>query len=381
MSRDYEAELVALNDAHLYRELKAYKRNGMMVMDNQSSLIDFSSNDYLGLAQHPALKEAALLATEQYGVGSSASRLVSGTTPAHEECETVIAKAKQVEKALLFSTGFMAAMATIPALLGKDDVIILDKLSHACLIDASRASGARLRVFPHNKVERLAALLQNERARAPEAQIMIIVESVYSMDGDLCPLAEIVALKERYGALLLVDEAHGLGVLGERGMGLAEALNVTERIELQMGTLGKAAGGAGGYIATSAVLAKMIINKGRSFIYTTAPPPAQAAVAQRAFQLIISQEGQSLRHRLLQFRQRLGKQLDGKELSSAICPVILGESSAAIAASARLRKEGLLIPAIRYPTVAPGQARLRITLSALHSEEQFNRLLEAIATL
>ena len=374
----YQEELQRLEQAHLTRSLKTSVRGESATIRGEGdTLVDFSSNDYLGLSRHPRLIETAIRATERYGVGSGASRLISGTSPAHAECEEVVAECKQAESALLFANGYMTALGVLTSLCSKDDVIILDKLAHACLIDGARASGARMRVFPHNNVNRLEALLKSERERlSAGAQIIIVIESVYSMDGDLCPLAEIVRLKNEYGALLLMDEAHGLGVLGPCGMGLAEELGLQDEVELQMGTLGKAAGGAGGYIACSRLLRDMMVNKARSLIFTTAPPPAQAAVAAASFDLMRS--AQDLRSRLTSFREYVSQALGGIDVPSAICPIIIGENGAALAASTHLRDAGFVVPAVRYPTVPRGSARLRLTLSAAHTMEQVAQVIELV---
>jgi len=280
---------------------------------------------------------------------------------------------------VFFATGMMAAHGVIKSLFSSEDTIILDKLSHACLIDSARESGARVRVFPHNKLNRLEELLKSESEKLSEgARLLVVAESVYSMDGDLSPLTEIVALKEQYGAMLLVDEAHGLGVLGDKGMGLAEELGLQSRIDLQMGTLGKAAGGAGGYIACSNTLRNMIVNKGRSFIFTTAPPPSQAAVATSALHLIASAEGKEIRSRLSSNRKLLSELIQ-QDIPSAICPVIIGQNSDTLKASQRLREVGYYVPAVRYPTVAKGSARLRVTLSALHDEDTIRELVHNLS--
>ena len=216
----------------------------------------------------------------------TASRLVCGTFHFHRELEEEIATLKQADDARLFANGYATALATITALVGKGDVVILDKLSHACLIDGAKLSGATVRVFPHNNLTRLESILQSTRQKSPDASVLVVTEAVFSMDGDCCPLNEIVALKEKYGALLLLDEAHAFGVLGERGLGLAESLNLQRRVDLQMGTLGKAAGSAGGYLAASQTIIDLITNKGRAFIYSTAPPPAQVAASLAALRLI-----------------------------------------------------------------------------------------------
>ncbi len=367
-------ELSDLETAGQLRSLRKLapvsSKPGSMRIDWEGrELINFSSNDYLGLSRHPALIEAAIRATEKYGTSSTASRLVCGSLDLFHELEKTIARKKKTEAALTFANGYATAMGTIPALVGKDDTIILDKLAHACLIDAARLSGATLRVFPHNDLRKLEKLLNSRKGRT-----LIITESVFSMDGDLCPLAEIIELKEKHDALLLLDEAHAVGILGEKGQGLAEELGLQERIDFQMGTLGKALGSAGGYLAAKREWIDLLINKARSFIYSTAPPPAQAAASLAAFQLLETGEGTDLRRKLHAHCRTF-------DSPTPIIPVIIGENDAALTASQALLESGFLVPAIRYPTVPRGTARLRLTLSAAHSEEQIATIREVIADL
>ena len=340
-------------------------------------LVNFSSNDYLGLANHPAVKEAALEAVERGGFGAGASRLVCGTFAAHEDLEEILADFKRTPAALSFSSGYAAALGGIPALCVKDDVLILDKLCHACLVDGARLSGAHLRVFPHNDMDKLESHLRWAARAHPKARVMILAESVYSMDGDTAPLVEIVALKERYGAWLFLDEAHGVGVLGEGGRGLADKLGVAGRIEVQMGTLGKALGAHGAYIAGSRALREFLINRNRGFVYSTAPPPPVAAAAARAIRIVMSEEGSQLRERLWRNIRDAGSRLGLAGLSSAIMPLIVGDEQEAMNCAARLLENGFLVPAIRFPTVARGTARLRITLSAAHSPADIRALANA----
>lgn len=359
--------------------------------------INFSSNDYLGLASHPLLKEAAIRAVEQYGVGSGASRLVCGSLAPHHQLEEAIAAFKQTEAALSFSSGYATATGAVCALVRKGDVVVLDKLIHACLIDAARLSGATVRVFKHNDLSDLEEILIWAKAeqqkttetaadRVHRPQILIVTESVFSMDGDLAPLRDIVELKERYGAWLMVDEAHGTGLFGEHRRGVIEAMELTGRVEIQMGTLGKAIGAAGGYIAGSRVLIDWLINRARSFIFSTAPAPAAAAAATAALQLLGSDEGED---RMLALWARVNRMKElvigrGWELSavqSAILPLRVGAEDQAVRFSRDLYDRGILIPAIRYPTVARGKARLRLTASASHSWEEIDRLDAALATL
>ena len=335
---------------------------------NGGTLWNFASNDYLGLARHPQIEAAFIEGVQRYGAGSAASRLVCGTLPPHQVLENALAEAKQTEAALTFSSGFATALGVIPAVVGKPDFIFLDKLSHACLVDAARLSGATLRVFPHNDLEKLARLLISTRATAPTATILIVTESVFSMDGDLCPLREIVKLAEGHDALLLLDEAHGFGILGQYGMGLAEQENLQHRITFQMGTLSKAAGLAGGYLAASRDWIDLIINRARSFIYSTAPPPALAHAATTSLALIRSEEGRLLREKLRKNIARLSQS------GTPIIPKILGSNEGALSAATALELAGFLVPAIRYPTVPRGTARLRISLSAAHSTQTIDEL-------
>ena len=348
------------------------------VIRNGRELWNFSSNDYLGLATHPALKAAAMAECERSGFGSGASRLICGTLAAHEELDSTIVEFKQTPAALSFSSGYAAAMGTIPALCGAGDVIILDKLSHACLVDAARLSGAVLRVFPHNDLCKLESHLKWARAKHTAAKILVVAESIYSMDGDRAPLREMVELKERHGAWLFLDEAHAVGVIGQQGRGLADEVGVAERVEIQMGTLGKAIGSHGAYIAGSSALRSYLINRARSFIFSTSPPAPVAAASRKAIEIAASLEGDSLRAKLWLNLQRLHSLLPINVPASAILPVLIGNESAAVETSARLLEKGFLVPAIRFPTVAKGSARLRVTLTAEHTASGIDSLAEAL---
>ena len=345
---------------------------------NGRRILNFSSNDYLGLANHPALREAACEEAAHGGFGTGASRLVCGTLAAHERLEFAIAEFKRTESALTFSSGYAAAMGTIPAVCSKGDVLILDKLCHACLVDAARLSGAHLRVFPHNDLNKLESHLRWARAKHPANRVLVLAESVYSMDGDLAPLREMVELKDRFGAWLFLDEAHGIGVIGKNGRGLADSEGVTERVEIQMGTLGKALGAHGAYIAGSRLLREFLVNRARSFIYSTAPPAPVAAAAESALKILASTEGAQLVESLWQNIRGLCSARKIPCAASAIVPVIIGDEAAALRASSNLLDAGCLVPAIRYPTVAKGTARLRITLSAAHAEADILALARAL---
>jgi 8-amino-7-oxononanoate synthase len=355
----------------LWRHLRELQSaQGPVVRLDGREVLNFSSNDYLGLADAPALREALLEGVQRHGAGAGASRLVCGTHSAHLALERQIADFKGAQAALVFGSGFATALGVIPALVGSGDTVILDKLCHASLVDAARLSGATLRVFPHNHLGRLEKLLQGAQGR-----VLIVTESIFSMDGDRCPLADIVALKKRHAAWLLLDEAHAVGVIGPQGRGLAAELGLETEVELQMGTLSKALGLSGGYVAARQEVIGWLVNRARSFVYSTAMPPALAHAAGRALELAVGTEGDARRARLMANLRLLGA---GDLSQSAILPWIIGEETAAVAASDSLLADGFLIPAIRYPTVARGTARLRITCTASHTAEHITMLRQAL---
>jgi 8-amino-7-oxononanoate synthase len=365
-----QRELDDLRAQGLWRELRPLDEvEGVIVRRDGRELVNFSSNDYLGLAGSEMLREALAEGIAQYGGGAGASRLVCGTHRVHARLEEALAAFKRTEAALCFSSGFAVALGTIPALVGSGDTLILDKLCHASLVDAARLSGATIRVFPHNHLDKLSRLLETATGR-----VLIVTESIFSMDGDAAVLREIVELKEKHGAWLLLDEAHAVGVLGPQGRGLTAALGLEDRIELHMGTLSKALGLSGGYLAASRVVIDVLINRARSFIYSTAPPPCLAHAAGEMLKVVGSEEGENRRQRLHEHVERLRSHFGVVEHPAAILPVILGSESEAMQASKSLLEAGFLVPAIRYPTVARGQARLRFTLSAGHSEGQIESL-------
>ena len=379
--------LASINEAGLLRELRRVdSAQGPQIEIGGRVLLNFSSNDYLGLANHPALKEASVKAVERFGAGSGASRLICGSLAPFHELEEALAAFKGTKAALSFSTGYAAAVGTITALLGKDDIVIVDKLVHACIVDAAKLSGAKLRVFDHNDLNDLEDILKwatsELRNQKSETRTLIITESIFSMDGDSAPLAEIVSLKEKYGAWLMVDEAHATGLYGANRRGLAEALGVSDSIEIQMGTLGKALGASGGYICGSRALIDYLINRARSFIFSTAPVPA-AAAATAGIKLVQSNEGKARNETLwalvADFQSAIGNRQSA--IPSAILPLIIGDETKAVATANSLREQGLFVPAIRYPTVARGSARLRITLTATHTTQDVSKLTNALATL
>jgi 8-amino-7-oxononanoate synthase len=389
MKRPLADELEVLRARSLDRHLREVSSvQGPNIEIGGHRLINFSSNDYLGLANDPRLRKAAASAIDEFGVGAGASRLISGTQSPHLRLERALAKWKGTEAALCFSSGYAAALGTIPALVTKNDVVLLDKLSHASLIDGAKLSGAILRVFPHNHVGKLESHLEWARREHSGKRVLIISESVFSMDGDRAPLRELIQLKKRFRALLMLDEAHAVGVIGSNGRGLTAAENLNDDVDVEMGTLSKALGTSGGYICGSRTLIEWLINRARSFIYSTAPPPAIAAAALAAVDFLASPEGEERRLllweriRLMQgLLPRAGLNEEQSGARSAIFPWIVGDEQAALNLAAALQKEGFLVPAVRYPTVAKGAARLRITVSAAHEEPQIRALCKAIGKL
>jgi len=385
----FKEQLKALRAASLDRYLREISSSqGPEIEIDGRRFVNFSSNDYLGLANDSRLRKAAIAAINEFGVGAGASRLISGTQSPHVRLERALTKWKGTEAALCFSSGYAAALGSIPALVTKDDVILLDKLCHASLIDGAKLSGAILRVFPHNNLRKLESLLEWARGEHPGKRILIVTESVFSMDGDRAPLRDLIELKKRFGAVLMLDEAHAVGVIGANGRGLAAEENASEDVDIQMGTLSKAFGASGGYICGSRSLIEWLINRARSFIFSTAPPPAIAAAATAAVDFLSSPEGEKRRlllwERINLLRELLPMDAMNKkrsDASSAIFPWIVGDEQAALDLAVAFKSEGFLVPAIRYPTVAKGSARLRITVTALHTENQIRALCEAIGKM
>jgi 8-amino-7-oxononanoate synthase len=375
-------DLDEIRGAGLWRELREIaSAQSTRIKLGGREFINFSSNDYLGLAAHPALTQAAQEALDRFGTGSGASRLICGSLQPHHELEAALAKWQSTEAALVFSTGFAAVQGVLTSLLGQGDVIILDKKAHASMIDAAKLSGATLRIFHHNNLGNLEKLLQ--WAAGQGGRVLVATESVFSMDGDRAPLAGIVELKERYGAWLMLDEAHAFGLYGPLGQGLAAADGLAGRIEIRMGTLGKAVGAAGGFICGSHQLVDLLVNRARSFIFSTAPSPAVSAAARAGVELIQGAEGESLRGQLWQRVEELMRGIESLGWKtpvepSAILPLIIGAEEKALAAMEQLRETGLFIPAIRHPTVSRNEARLRVTLSSSHTGADVRALLDAL---
>jgi len=388
---EFDSELTrrleALRACGLHRELRRLSTpQTPRVRIDASDFLNFSSNDYLGFANEPAVKQAAIQAVQEFGAGSGASRLICGSLEPHHQLEETLADFKGTEAAIAYSSGYATAVGTICALMSRDDILVIDKLVHASIVDAARLSGATLRVFAHNDLNDLEDILKWAAVRqtSKPGRVLIATESVFSMDGDHAPLRGLVELKDRYGAWLMVDEAHGVGLYGEQGRGLANELGVAGRIEIQMGTLGKALGASGGYICGSRPLIAYLINSARSFIFSTAPVPAAAAAARAGIELARGPLGEERRRHVWTLARRVqtaihGVQPENESARSVIIPIHIGAETEAVSAAAKLRERGLFIPAIRYPTVARGKARLRLTLSAAHSDADIDSLLAALS--
>jgi len=345
-----------------------------------TSYLSFCSNDYLGLANHPQLIAALQQGAAQYGVGSGAAHLVSGHGTPHQQLENELASFAGKPAALLFSTGYMANLGVVQALVGKGDTVFADKLNHASLNDAMLLSRAAVRRYRHNDTAQLAQLLE----QAGSGRKLIVTDTVFSMDGDMAPLPELLALCERHDAWLLVDDAHGFGVLGEQGHGSLTHFGISSPRIIYMATLGKAAGVFGAFVAAEQVVVDTLINHARSYVYTTATPPALASALLESLQLIAQGEASRahLQRLIAQLRNGL-RDLPWSLMPSAtaIQPLLIGENQAALNLSDRLRERGIWVAAIRPPTVPRGTARLRITLSAAHSAADVTRLLEALHEL
>jgi glycine C-acetyltransferase len=350
-----------------------------VVLDGREVLL-LCSNNYLGLADHPVLKKVAIEAVEGYGVGSGAARLVSGNMELHEALEVRIAAFKGTEAALVFNSGYGANTGILPAVVGKGDVIFSDRLNHASIVDGALLSRAKLVRYPHNDTAVLRRLLDETKG---SGRRLIVTDGVFSMDGDLAPLQELVALKKEYGALLMVDDAHGTGVLGPTGRGSAEVCDVMADIDIQMGTLGKALGGFGAYVAASREVIDYLVNRARSFIFSTSLPPAVLVAAIAALDLVDSTEGAALRQQLVHnaahFRDNLKKSgFDVMGSVTQIVPVFVGGAGETMEFSRRLLDAGVFVQGIRPPTVPVGSSRLRCTLMATHTEEDIEEAVVAI---
>jgi 8-amino-7-oxononanoate synthase len=357
---------------------------GPIVSINGRDVLCFCSNDYLSLANHCDVRAAGVEAIEKWGLGAGASRLVCGQTAIHTQLERKLAEFKRTDDAVVCSTGWMANRVAVCALAGKGDLILCDKLNHASILDASAGSGATVRTYRHRDSERLETLLGRHRSSA--GRCLIVTDSLFSMDGDIAPLAELVAIKKKYDAQLLIDEAHATGVLGDSGRGVAELLGVEDDVDAVVGTLSKAIGSIGGFVAGPKPLIDTIRNTGRAYIYTTAPPAVCCAAALAALEIISAcpQRAAGLREMSSDLRVRLvdaGLDVPDWDPKSPtpIIPVIIGDAGRAADIAAQLLDNGILLPAIRPPTVPPGGSRLRISLCADHTPEQIETLVRLLA--
>jgi len=378
-------ELQRQLDVRAEKGLQRYRRvlespQGVHITLEGKPYLSFCSNDYLGLANHPQLIAAMQLGAQHYGVGSGASHLVSGHFAAHQQFENQLAEFVNKPAALLFSTGYLANLGAVQALVGRGDTIFADKLNHASLNDAMLLSRAEIKRYRHNDVAQLEQML----AGAHAGRKLIITDAVFSMDGDTAHLPEILALCERYEAWLLIDDAHGFGVLGQSGQGSLAYFNLASPRVIYMATLGKAAGVAGAFIAAGQVVIETLVQCARSYIYTTASPPALALALQASLSLLSSEDWrrEHLHKMIAQLRAGLAD-LPWKLMSSStpIQPLLVGSNEDAVALADALLARGIWVPAIRPPTVPPGTARLRITLSAAHTEENVAQLIEALHEL
>jgi 8-amino-7-oxononanoate synthase len=381
LDQQLEAALAELGAKGLLRRMSLLEgsQSPEVVIDGHP-VVHLSTNNYLGLADHPAVAEAAKAALDAHGVGAGGSRLINGNMQPHEALEAQIASFKGTEDAVLFNSGYHANLGTLQALLGPGDTVLSDALNHASIIDGCRLSRADVHVFRHRDLNHLEELLR----RAPATgRRLIVSDTVFSMDGDLAPLAGLCDLAEAHGAFVMVDEAHATGVIGPGGRGLCAALGVEGRVAVQMGTLGKAIGVFGAYVAGSQPLCDFLRNRARSFVFTTALPPAVAAAASLALGLA-ADDRRRVRLRAVAGRLRQGLEALGWEVrpgDSPILPVLIGDPGATVAASGALLEAGVFARGIRPPTVPAGTGRLRVTVTAAHTDAQIDKALRAFSAV
>lgn len=356
------------------------RQGSVRTLKTQTSGICFSDNDYLGLSRHEQVIASAQQALRNHGTGARAARLLAGPCPEHRLLEENLAQWKGTERALLFSSGYLTPLGVVPTLVTPGDTVLMERQAHACLFDGARLSGARIRLFDRKNMPELKNNLVSTRKLAPESRILIIAESLHSMDGDFAPLREIINLKNESGAWLLLDEAHAGGICGPAGAGLAADLDLVQQVEIQMGTMGKALGSSGGFVAATEKIIHLFMNEARTFLFGTALAPASVQAAQTSLTILRSPEGDLLRKKLAgnitNFRSAFFSSVSGP-----IQPIFLGSNQLATKASNQLHSLGLDVPAIRTPTVPKGTARLRISLSARHSDKQIQQLAQALMAL
>jgi 8-amino-7-oxononanoate synthase len=370
LDRFAQAKLDDLKSRSLHRQLTGtFREDGIWVERDGRRLLSFSCNDYLNLTQHPKIKQAAIAAVERYGAGSGASRLVTGNHPLYAELEARLAQIKQTEAAVVFGSGYLANAGIIPVFIGPEGLVLLDELAHACLYAGAQLSRGTVMTFRHNDLDHAREILAEHRDKHDRA--MLTTDGVFSMDGDLAPLAELNALAEEYDAWLMSDDAHGLGVVGG-GRGSTFVGNAHIPVPLQMGTLSKAVGAYGGYLCASAAAIDLIRNRARTLIYSTGLPPSCVAASIAALDLIEREPAYAALP--VQKAKAFTSALGLPDAQSPIVPLIVGEADAALAASEMLADEGFLVAAIRPPTVPKGTSRLRFTFTAQHPDEQIERL-------
>ena len=363
---------------HLTRRLQPVEsRSGASARISGRDVLLFASNDYLGLSSHHEVIEAAVHATRSYGAGAGAARLISGSLPPHTELEQALARFKGTETALTFSSGYLANIGAIPALISRHGLVFADRLCHASLLDGCRLSGADVRVYRHNDMEHLNALLSKRRHGR---QTLIVTDGVFSMDGDLAPLPELAALAQSYGAELYVDDAHGTGVMGEHGRGTVEHFGLESNIALHMGTLGKALGSSGAYLAGSRQVMEYLLHTARSFMFSTAPQPGAAAAAATSLAILEREPGRRARlwanrERLFEGLKRIGLTLG--PTASPIIPILIGHADRALKFSETLFSNGVFAPAIRPPTVPSSTSRIRVTITSEHTSAEIDQALAA----
>jgi glycine C-acetyltransferase len=378
-----EREVEDLKARSLFRPLRVLSSaQGPVCVVDGREVISLSSNDYLGLTYHPRLRAAALKAVEDYGAGSGAVRTIAGTMTLHEELESKLAEFKGTEAVLTFQSGFTANTGVIPTITGEGDLIVSDELNHASIIDGMRLSKAPRKVFPHKDVAALRAILGEARAQGTYRLILVVTDGVFSMDGDIAPLPGIVEAAEEFGAAVMVDDAHASGVLGRAGRGSVDHFDLHGRVAIQVGTLSKAVGVLGGYVAGSRALREILIQRARPFLFSTSHPPAVAAACIEA--ILVFEDEPELHEKLWSNARRFKAGLAGLGFDTGvsetpITPVILGDSGATIRFSERLFEEGVFATSVVYPTVALDRARIRTIVSAAHSEAHLDRALEAFA--
>lgn len=370
-------ELDKLKEQGLYRQLKIISSAAEPIIKvNGKEMLLLASNNYLGLANHPKLRERAVKTIEKWGTGTGASRSVSGSTSLHEELEEKLAQFKGHEGAIIFNTGYMANVGVISSLMGPDDTIFIDKLNHASIIDGARLSKAKLRVYKHNDIKDLEKKLKTTY----KGRKLIVTDGVFSMDGDIVLLPEIVELKKKYDCILMIDDAHSTGVLGEKGKGTAEYYNLMDGVDIHLGTLSKALGTEGGFVTGSSDLIDYLRNKARTFIYSTAIAPSTIGAAIASLEVIVEEAWRISRLNENAQYLRMGLRDIGFEIPlghTPIIPVLIGSNENTLIFSKELEELGILAPAIRPPTVPKGTGRIRVTVMADHSQEQLERAIEA----